>query len=117
MTINEFYLSIGGDYEDVLERIGDEKAIRGFVIRFLDDQSYFTTIQALCGRDFGTAFHAAHTLKGISQNLGFGRLGKSGAILAEILRNGIEPPEEMVRQFEMDYRCVTEAIKKLKSTE
>ena len=117
MTINEFYLSIGEDYEDVLERIGDEKTIRGFVIRFLDDKSYFTALQALNGHDLETAFHAVHTLRGISQNLGFRRLGKSGAILDEILRNGIEPSEEIVQQFGLDYRCVREAIQKLKADE
>lgn len=115
MLINEFYQSISGDYQNVLERLGDSETVKTFIIRFPNDPSYSVLRKALTEHDIKTAFLAAHTLKGICLNLGLGRLEKSAVIITETLRGGAEPSEEMIEQLDADYRLVTEAVKRLES--
>lgn len=40
MTLKECYIAIGGDYENVLERLRSERLVQKFVLRFLDDKSF-----------------------------------------------------------------------------
>lgn len=40
MDIKECYRKMGGDFDDVMQRLGNESFIRRFVIRFLDDPSF-----------------------------------------------------------------------------
>ena len=40
MNIKECYDSIGADFEDVLGRLGSEKLIERFALKFLEDDSY-----------------------------------------------------------------------------
>ena len=47
MTMQECYEAIGGNYEDVLERLHSEALIRRFTLKFLEDQSYIQLKQAL----------------------------------------------------------------------
>lgn len=47
MTMRECYEAIGGNYEDVLERLHSEALIRRFTLKFLEDQSYIQLKQAL----------------------------------------------------------------------
>ena len=48
---------------------------------------------AVAIKDWESAFRAAHTLKGVAQNLDFGDLGRSAAALTEALR-GPKPLED-----------------------
>ena len=40
MDIKECYRKMGGNFEDVMQRLGNESFIQRFVIRFLDDPSF-----------------------------------------------------------------------------
>lgn len=40
MDIKECYRKMGGDFDDVMQRLGNESFIQRFVIRFLDDPSF-----------------------------------------------------------------------------
>ena len=71
MTIQECYQKMGADYEDVLKRLYSESMIRKFARMFLDDDSYPKLEDALKKENVEEAFRAAHTLKGVCQNLGF----------------------------------------------
>lgn len=77
MILENFYAKIGGNYNEVLERLLSEKRITSFVIRFLDDNSFETLCQYLDNKDYDSAFNSAHNLKGLAQNLGFTKLAKS----------------------------------------
>ena len=86
MTIQECYQKMGADYEDVLKRLYSESMIRKFARMFLDDDSYPKLEDALKKENVEEAFRAAHTLKGVCQNLGFTNLYQPAYELTEVLR-------------------------------
>ena len=62
------------------------------------------------------AFRAAHTIKGVCQNLSLDPLYKSASELAERLRNGQEYAEDvevLVEQVKKDYTCTVDCIREL----
>ena len=115
MTLFELYETVGGDYQNVLERLGDMETIEIFVLRFSDDFSYSQLLQYLQKNDLKHAFCAAHTLKGVSQNLGFSRLGDCASTLCEVLRKKIAPSEDLLQQLKREFCCVITAINDFKN--
>lgn len=91
MTIQEFYTAIGGDYNDIMRRLRNERMIRKFLKRFQDDVTFETLKNALEAGDQPEAFRAAHTLKGLGLNLGFPKLTEAGEHLTEAVRNELTP--------------------------
>jgi HPt (histidine-containing phosphotransfer) domain-containing protein len=88
MTIQECYRQMGANYEDVLKRLYNEGMICRFTLMFLNDDSYPKLEQALKEGNVKEAFRAAHTLKGVCQNLGFTNLYQPTYDLTEVLRTG-----------------------------
>lgn len=115
MMIQECYQKLGGDYAQVEKRLPGIHLIRRFVAKFLDDGSYPELCRAMEQGQTEESFRAAHTLKGVSANLGFDRLTASSGELTELLRgrtDGIPteavPLLDMVRQ---DYELTADAIR------
>lgn len=52
MTLEVCYAEMGADYAEVLERLRDERLIRRYVLRFLDDPSYDALCRAVSGGDW-----------------------------------------------------------------
>ena len=112
MTLRECYAAMGGDYEDALGRLRSEKLVNRFVLRFLDDKSYDLLCASMDAKDYGEAFRAAHTIKGVCSNLAFTVLGRSSSELSEALRYGYTPgADALVEQVKEDYRQTMEAIR------
>ena len=86
MTIQECYAALGGDYQEVLGRLCSEALVRRFVGKFLSDQSFQLLDTALSAGNYEEAFRAAHTLKGVTQNLSFTKLYQSSHEITEALR-------------------------------
>lgn len=86
MTIQECYTALEGDYEEVLGRLYSEALVKKFVGKFLADQSFQLLESSLNAEDYDEAFRAAHTLKGVAQNLSFTRLYQSSHEITEALR-------------------------------
>ena len=86
MTLQEFYARIGGDYETTLRRIPSEALVRKFVLKYPGDPSFNLLKDSLAAEDWETAFRAAHTLKGVAQNLGMEHLYQVSSALCEALR-------------------------------
>ena len=86
MKLEECYASFGGNYEDVQARLRSDVLIKKFVLKFLSDPTFGSLCAALDSKNYEEAFRAAHTLKGIAQNLSFKRLGESSSSLTEFLR-------------------------------
>ncbi|MGN0405012.1 MAG: Hpt domain-containing protein [Bariatricus sp.] len=115
MTIQECYQKLGGDYEAVLKRLMSPNLVHKFIGRFLEDDS----IKKLCeGMDAGNreeAFRAAHTLKGVCQNLGIGTLAASTEKITEVLRKEQEMiPEEaaaLLEDVKRDYQEAADTIR------
>ncbi len=94
MTLRECYEKMGGNYEDVISRLTKEERIAKYTVKFLED----TTFQSLCEareiKDHEAVFREIHTLKGVSQNLGFTRLYEVSHEMTEAVRGGVELQDE-----------------------
>ncbi len=86
MTLEEFYDKVGGDYEDVCERLGGPEVVGPIVRMLLTDRHYQKCKQALMASDMDGAFCAVHALKGICLNLNITNVGEAASELTEILR-------------------------------
>ena len=86
MTIQECYQKLGGEFAQVEKRLPSVGLVRKFIVKFLDDDSYSKLCLAMQSGQREEAFRAAHTLKGVSANLGFSRLLASAGELTELLR-------------------------------
>lgn len=113
MTIEECYAALGGNYGDVLGRLRSERLVQKFVLKFVDDGSYKLLCDSLDGGNIQEAFRAAHTIKGMCQNLAFDKLAKSSSELTEALRAGDEEKARrllptVVSDYEQTVRAITE---------
>ena len=86
MDLRDCYNSFGGGFDEVLGRLRREQTVRKFVYKFLDDKSFDLFEAAMRDRDYGEAIRAVHTLKGICQNLSFGRLYASSSLMTKALK-------------------------------
>ena len=93
MTLQEFYARIGGNSADVLRRLPSEAMVRKFIGKYPADTSWGSLESAIHSQDWEAAFRAAHTLKGVAQNLGMDRLYKTAATLCDAVR-GPKPLED-----------------------
>ena len=115
MTLKECYAAMAGDYEDVLARFRTEERVQKFVVKFLEDPTYSNLEQALKEENYEEAFRAAHTLKGVCQNLSLTLLYQSSYELTEALRNEREQETiaKWMQQVTMDYKTTRDAIAQL----
>ena len=86
MTLQEFYPMVGGDYAATLGRLPSEALVKKFLLKYPADPSYAQLEAALAAQDWEAAFRAAHTLKGVAQNLGMDHLYEVSSALCEALR-------------------------------
>ena len=112
MTLEECYTALGGDYQDVLGRLRSEKLVSKFLLKFLDDGSFDLLVTSMDKSDWSEAFRAAHTIKGVCQNLSFTRLFTSASQLCEALRPGGPPQSpDLFTQVKTDYEATLSAIR------
>lgn len=114
MTVKECYEQMNGDYDEVMSRLRKEDRVQKFVLKFLEDKSFELLCTSLEANNGEEAFRAAHTLKGVCQNLAFSQLYRSSFEITEALRNGIstEAPK-LLEQVKADYKLTVDAIKGL----
>lgn len=111
MTLQECYLAMEGNYEDVFSRLRSERMVRKFVLKFLDDKSYELFCASMAEKNYEEAFRAAHTIKGVCQNLAFTRLLQSSSRMADALRSGWTPEADaLVDTLAQDYQMTVSAI-------
>ena len=114
MTLEQMYAAIGGDYKAVMERLPSADFVRRFALKFLQDDSFPNLKKALEAQDAPTAFRAAHTLKGVCQNLGFSNLYVPTYTLTETLRAGqLEGTQEQFAKVAEQYKRTVDAIRAL----
>ena len=111
MTLQECYAAMGGDYQGVMGRLSSERMVQKFVLKFLNDGSYDLLLRSMEEENYAEAFRAAHTIKGVCQNLDFTTLYQSSSQLSEALRNGLSPEAPaLVEQVKADYTKTVAAI-------
>lgn len=112
MTLQECYAAMGGNYEDAVGRLRSERLVRKFVLKFVDDGSYNLLCRSLEEKNYSEAFRAAHTIKGVCQNLAIDRLQSSSSRLCESLRNGCTPETDaLAEEVTADYQLTIDAIR------
>ncbi len=112
MTLKECYESIGANYEEVIGRLRSERLVQKFTLKFLDDKSLELLKKSLEEENYEEAFRAAHTIKGICQNLSFDKLLASDMVLTEALRDGKGPDvDRLAEQVFADYEQTVSGIR------
>lgn len=86
MTVKECYERLEGDYEGTMARMMKEERIQKFLILFLADTSYQSLLDNMEAGNIDEAFRAAHTLKGVTINLGLSKLNRASFEITEALR-------------------------------
>lgn len=108
---------MGGDYEGVMGRLRSERMVQKFVLKFLADGSYDLLLSSAAAADWQEAFRAAHTIKGVCQNLGFTALMSSSSRLTEALRSGVTPEAPaLAKEVAADYERTAAALKELQAS-
>lgn len=117
MTVKECYDGMGADYEDVMRRLRTDDRVKKFLLRLLDDKSFEMLKDAMAKKDMEEVFRAAHTMKGVGQNLSLTRWYQSAARLSDEVRDNKEYREELEAlflQIQEDYDLTISSIQKLK---
>jgi len=113
MTLQQCYEMMEANYNEVKLRLIKDERIQKILLLFLKDPSFSSLQDAMRDEDWDTAFRAAHTLKGISLNLGLTHLQKSSSALSDALRG--KPPADNARalyeQLSQDYAQAVGAVK------
>lgn len=111
MKLEELYIDVNGNYEEVVSRFGGSEAmVNKFVHRFLDDHS----IDDCNSEDLETAFRGSHTMKGICLNLGFQSLFEISNELTEKLRP-LEKVDykDLLNKLNKEYERIVSLIKEV----
>lgn len=112
MDLRTCYEQMGGDYEAVMGRLGQEERIVKFLRLFSADENFQLLTQSLDQQDWPTAFRAAHSLKGVALNLGLSDLARSASDMTECLRSGAPAgePAPLYEAVKADYEKTVAAI-------
>ena len=111
MTIQECYAALEGNFQEVLGRLYSEALVKKFAGKFLADQSFQQLKSSLEEGNYDEAFRAAHTLKGVTQNLAFTKLYLSSHEITEALRTkNYDQALQLLVKVEADYNQTASAI-------
>lgn len=116
MTIRECYEAMGADFEDVAARLRKEERVQKFLLKFPKDPSYELLASSMEAGNMEEAFRAAHTLKGVCQNLFLTEIAKPVSRLSDLLKESREYSNEaaiLFRQVKDAYEKTVEAIRQL----
>ena len=98
MTTKEAYEIFGGNYDEVIERLGTDSLIVRFFGKFKEDDSMEKLVDAVEKGDIEQSFRAAHTLKGVAANLSMTNLANAASNLTEQLRDRSNTADEQLFQ-------------------
>lgn len=107
MTLQECYEKMGGDFAEVSERLVSDERIAKYVVKFLEDPTYLMLCEAIEKDDDKAVFLSIHTLKGLSQNLGFGRLYEASHEMTEAVRGDVKLQDASLFEAVQDAYFVT----------
>lgn len=110
-VIETLYQVAGGDYAGVVARLRTNERIAKFVTMFADDASYTNLITFMDEENWQEAFRAAHTLKGVSRDMGFIDLSDYASEVTEALRaENHDLAKELLPPVQEEYQKVANAI-------
>ena len=114
MTVHELYAAIGGDYEGAIKCLGNDLAVKKWLLKLSADPCFQELQAAMPNGDQKGIVRAANTLKGVSMNLGLTKLGESSRRLEDAARGGITMETlALFHAVEVDYAAVIAAVDKV----
>ncbi len=111
-NLGQFYASVGGNAAEMISRLGGNSALVSLLLgKFPKDDSFSSLCTALDGGKTEEAFRAAHTLKGVSANLGLQNLFVKASEVTEYLRSGdVESARGAMPELKAEYEHVCALI-------
>lgn len=105
MEIRKALESLGVDYDILKMRFSNnEGLLKRFILKFPDDVCYARLQTAIQAKDYKKVEMEAHTLKGVSANLGFEVLYLKCSELVQYLRDGhTDDVEELNEAISIEY--------------
>ena len=114
MELKEFYERIGGNYQNIISRLGNEDRIKKYLKMFVGDESFSMLEEAILIQDEETIFRSVHTLKGLAANLSLDKLFEVASNLTEIFRNYDGAPyEDAYQAVRAEYKKTIDSIKQI----
>ena len=112
--IKQLYENIKGNYDEAISRMRDDERIKKYLKYFLMDESFKQLELALDSNNCEEAFKAAHTLKGVSQNMAFTDFSDSVVTITEELRSGkLDDALKFFPEVSKKYKIVIDEINKV----
>lgn len=115
MTIRDLFEEIGTDIGVVISRFGEnEQLLNRFIIKFPQDPSFIELKAAIDRMDYENIERGAHTLKGVTANLGFSRLSETCANLVHAIRHQkYDSIHTIFQSLQEEYEGIIDNINKL----
>lgn len=115
MNLRELKEKIDIDIDGSLARFGNmESFYIKFLKKFIDDKSFENIKEALKEKNIEKLGEEAHTLKGVSGNLGLNNIyGYSVELMRASKEKNLVEIEEFVTKLEVELKIVIEELKKL----
>lgn len=115
MELKKIYEEMNGDYDSVIQRLNNDRIVKKFLIKFIDNELDVLIRDAIDRGDWETAFREAHNLKGVCANLNLDALCVSAGNLTEALRGGKREVDiaPLVKAMQEDYDMTKNAISAL----
>lgn len=110
MTVKECYAAAGGSYDEVMARLRKEERVQRFLLMLLEDPSYDLLNTSIADKNVEEAFRAAHTIKGVSDNLALTDLHTAAATLSDVLRNRHEFGEDILPPYQALQQAYTRTV-------
>lgn len=99
----------GADVEGTLSRFaGNEAIYLKFILKFKADPNFNALKESLNQNNVEEAFKAAHTLKGVSINLGLLPIYDAASVISELLRNKTSVSEVDMKQVTEQWNILQE---------
>lgn len=107
----------GIDYADAMDRFGgNAELFERLALKFLDDPHFEALERSLSEGNVETAYHEAHSLKGVAGNLSFKDLYEAASRLSEALKSGdLSAAQDLIPSTRKTYMSAMTALRLLKS--
>lgn len=115
MNLKEFCEKLDIDYDNVLLKFGNNEILyKRFLKKFLEDETYYELEKSWNVKNYDEVEKSAHTLKGVSANLGINRLFELTSKIVQAVRmETYDNMEETYKKLEEEYRLTKEMINEL----
>lgn len=114
-TVDDVLNVAGADYDTTLKRFaGNKKILEKFFRKYPSDPSFAMLVTALNAKQFDDVEHAAHTLKGVSANLGLTAISELAAQIVNMVRSRqIDGIDAVFKKLEEKQNAVITTINSL----